>query len=194
MGIKKLARLGWPQPLPAEDQPERWRRTFAGMRPWLPERAGAFVDIGCGSGGIAALVAKHYGNATAHLIDSTELRPKWAGYREGGEAWDDVETAAALVRAHCPGVECRAWPPDPALTIPADLIYSICSWGHHYQIETYLALAVRSLRPGGILIVDLRNVLTEHGSAVLSESFVSIGTVPNLTPKKYVRTVWRSRA
>ena len=176
-----------------EHEEGRYERTFNSMRPWLPAACRDFLDIGCGRGGVAAWVALHYRTATAHLMDGDrELKPR--AWRTDGVAWRDVNLALDVFARHCRGIAVKAWPPDPTLTIPCELIYSTCSWGHHYPIETYLDLAKRSLRPGGILIVDLRlGERAAHGESVLSRHFNRAGTI-DAPGKKYLRTVWRNTA
>lgn len=58
----------------------RFERTYLAMKPWLPGRCADFLDIGCGRGTIAMHVARHYGTATAHLIDgeSEGVPQAWA--------------------------------------------------------------------------------------------------------------------
>ena len=168
----------------------RYENTFQTMLPWLPPVGAVrdFLDIGCGYGGVAMWMAGRYPDATAHLIDG-DGSEKWVGYREDGQAWADVRIAVRLFEKHCPGRAVKAYRPDPAKTIPCDLIWSNVSWGHHYPIETYLDLALRSLRAGGTLIVDLRlGEVGEHGEDVLARHFIRKGTAH--TGKKYTRTVW----
>ena len=171
---------------------ERYRRTFETMLPWLPEQGAVahFLDIGCGYGGVAMWMARRYPDAVAHLIDG-DGSEKWVGYRADGQAWSDVRLAARLFAKHCPGREVHAHrPDDPSQTIPCELIWSNVSWGHHYPIETYLDLVLRSLKAGGTLIVDLRiGDVGEHGEEVLSRHFQRKGTAH--AGKKYTRTVWR---
>ena len=168
----------------------RYERTFNSMKPWLPEACADFLDIGCGTGAIAMWVARHYRAATAHLIDGDTDRPPQS-WRTDGVPWRDVRVALQGFAKHCPGIRVRGWAPDPGLTIPCELIYSNCSWGHHYPIETYLDLADRSLKRGGTLIVDLRiGEHADHGESVLSRCFERAGTI-DAPGKKYRRTVWR---
>ena len=172
---------------------ERYRRTFETMLPWLPEQDAVthFLDIGCGYGGVAMWMARHYPDAVAHLIDG-DGGDKWVGYRADGQAWSDVRLAARLFAKHSPGRVFKTYTPYPAMTmtIPCELIWSNVSWGHHYPIETYLDLVLRSLKAGGTLIVDLRiGDVGEHGEEVLSRHFQRKGTAH--AGKKYTRTVWR---
>jgi len=174
-----------------EHEANRYERTYESMRPWLPAKCNDFLDIGCGRGGIAIHVARHYCTATAHLIDGSDEQPP-VSWCTDGTPWRDVGTAMAAFARHAPEIAVKTWPPDPLLAIPCELIYSNCSWGHHYPISTYLGLACRSLRPGGTLIVDLRiGPLGEQGRAALARHFDPVATIE--TPgKKYTRTVWRA--
>jgi len=176
----------------AERRISRYERTFRSIRPWLPPGLVLnFLDIGCGTGGVAMRVAGHYPNATAHLIDGDAWGEKFS-YRPDGRPWADVKLALKLWAKYLPNRAVRAWPPDPALTIPCELIYSNCSWGHHYAIETYLGLARRSLQPGGTLIVDLRvGNIGEHGRKALGAYFAHVADI-EVGQKKYARTVWRN--
>lgn len=177
----------------ARQRIKRYGRTFLSMRPFLPETCADFLDIGCGIGGVAMLVARHYPTATAHLIDG-EAEGERYSYRPDGKPWASVGVALRLFAGHMPGRTVRAWPPDPALTVPCELIYSNCSWGHHFAIDTYLGLARRSLRPSGILITDLRRrEIGEHGRDALRTCFEHVADIPE-AGKKYVRTVWRAAA
>lgn len=169
----------------------RYERTYRSIEPWLPRTDVLdFLDIGCGLGGVAMWVARHYPKACTHLIDGSGWGEKYS-YQPDGKPWADVGLALQLFAKHCPGRAVRAWPPDPELTVPCELLYSNCSWGHHYAIETYLGLARRSLRPGGTLIVDLRvGEVGEHGRNTLMTCFAHVADVA-AEGKKYVRTVWR---
>lgn len=188
MGAAKIRRLAEARG-EVEHQAGRYERTFNAMKPWLPAAVNDFLDIGCGTGGIAMHVARHYRTATAHLMDGAADGVPGA-WRTDGVPWRDISAALRGFAKHCPGVRVRGWPPDPGLTIRCELIYSTCSWGHHYPIETYLDLVDRSLAPGGTLIVDLRiGEHADHGESVLSRVFERRGTI--CAPgKKYLRTVW----
>lgn len=179
----------------AEKRTSRYMRTFLIMKPWLPTgEVKNFLDIGCGLGGVAMLVASHYPNATAHLLDGDEYTEKWTGYRTDGKPFADAKIAASLFAKYCPGREARVWPANPKVEVPlCELIYSTCSWGHHYPIETYLDVLCRCLRPGGTVIVDLRlGEVGDHGRRVLGEYLSHVADVYSGEGKKYTRTVWKS--
>lgn len=172
---------------------ERYERTVAAMRPWLPEIVGRFLDIGSGTGGIAAMISGVYPYAEVNLIDGESAEQSWTSFRPDGAPWAAVEEAKQLVKAVRPSAAVYAYSP-PIIELPAcGLIYSICSWGHHYPIETYLELVRRSLKPGGTLIVDLRKGrVGAHGREMLGQHFLFTANIGE--GKKYDRTVWRAAA
>lgn len=156
-------------------------RDYLTIRDWLPERCEAFLEIGCGVGGLSVYIVRHYqGGAPtpdAAVMDGSEGRERRPGYHEGFQPYVDRAGAVALLRANVP--ECRVtdYPPDPSLTIPVDLIVSTKSWGHHYPVDVYLGLALRSLRRGGRVIMDLRRrrdgigTMTRAGFAYVGKIF-----------------------
>lgn len=175
----------------AERRISRYERTFRSMEPWLPRGdVRDFLDIGCGTGGIAILVAQHYPGARVNLIDGCSTGEKYT-YRPDGRPWGNVSVALSLFEKYFQGRAVLAWPPDPSHTIPCELIWSNCSWGHHYAIETYLGLARRSLKLGGTLIVDLRlGEVGKRGRNALRTCFEYVADIDVGIGKKYARTVW----
>lgn len=178
----------WPTGLSPE-RIARYERNFATMLPWFPEKVENFLDIGSGTGGIALLVSKHFPDATVHLIDSETAQPSWTSYRADGEPWADVNAAKGLIEKGS-GAVVHGYSPGSVKDLPAcELIYSICSWGHHYSIDTYIDLVKRTLKPKGVLIVDLRKGrVGETGFEVLKRKFDFVAKAGE--GKKYDRTVW----
>lgn len=174
----------------------RSKRHYEMMLPWLPERCEHFLDIGCGHGGIASQIAGHYPASVAHLLDGAEQTEKWVSWRENGEPWASVHLAVELLSKDHPGRASVAWTPDTVKELPMnafDVVYSVCSWGHHYGIEQYLEIVAHSMRPGATLIVDLRlGEIGEQGEALLRSKFVPV-SLQVYVGKKYRRTVWKKK-
>lgn len=156
---------------------QRVREEAEQLRPWLVpvER---FLDIGCGLGLIDVLIAEITGARSVHMMDGVgDQKERVMGYNDGTKAWADVGVGARLVAENTPA-KVTAHVADPTLTVRVDLIVSFKSWGHHYSIHQYLPLAQRSLKPGGRVIVDLRNgkggreVLEQNGFKVVG-SFIA---------------------
>lgn len=147
------------------------RREFAEMEPYLPKGVKSILDIGCGPAQIDVLLGQHYGAPLEiHLMDGDGTKEQRVGYRPQIEAWNDRRAARRMVKeALGDRFKVLAWEPDPNLTIRGlDLIISLKSWCHHYPCAIYLPLVNRSLRPGGKLIVDIRN--KTDGLEVLREA------------------------
>lgn len=147
---------------------------YEAMKPWLPKKCRAWLDIGAGMAGIDVLLRRHYRMSRIHLMDGTGRGPNMVGYQKGIDLYNSMPAALELLAAN--GIKSvGVHEPDPSATIECDLIVSLLSWGHHYPAETYLPLVMRSLRPGGRLILDLRK--GQNGHRVISKSLAFLGIV-----------------
>lgn len=185
MGADDAARFGHRLPY----YTSRVREEAEQLRPWLTP-AESFLDIGCGLGLIDALIAEITGAKFIHMMDGEgDNSNRVMGYNDGTKAWADVNVGGRLVAANTKSVV-YVHTADPAKRIEVDLIVSFKSWGHHYSIHEYLPLALRSLKPGGRVIVDLRNgkggreVLVDSGFDVLDEMVVSPKCVRTLLTRR----------
>jgi SAM-dependent methyltransferase len=181
MGADDAARFGHRLPY----YTQRVREEAEQLRPWL-KPVESFLDIGCGLGLIDALIAEITGAQFIHMMDGTgDNGNRVMGYNDGTKAWADVHVGAGLVAANTT-CAVHAHVADHMSTIPVNLIVSFKSWAHHYPVETYLPLALRSLKPGGRVIVDLRN--GKGGREVLeANGFKVIGSF--IASPKCVRTI-----
>jgi SAM-dependent methyltransferase len=119
----------------------------------------SMLDIGCGLGVSSTMIAKYSNVNYLALLDGDGSGELFSDFREDAPAWNDVRIAGDLARANlCIADTCKVetFFPDRELTIPVDLIVSFKSWGTHYPVNTYLPLAARSLKPGGLVVLDLR--------------------------------------
>lgn len=151
---------------------------FDALKPWLPKAADGFLDIGCGLACIDVLIARHYGPLFVHVMDGNgAIENRQMGFNASTKAWANVEVAADLLRANLSAdyvvVDHVA---DERATIAADLIVSLKSWGHHYPVSVYLPLAMRSLRKGARIILDIRR--KTNGRKLLENAgFTMLGKV-----------------
>lgn len=115
----------------------------------------SMLDIGCASGRHSVTIAEYCNVEYLGLMDGDGSGEIFHDYRDGELAWNDVNEAKRLAEET---LTCRieAFVQNTKLTIPVDMITSFKSWGTHYPIATYIPLAVRSLNPGGVIIVDMR--------------------------------------
>lgn len=138
-----------------EEYRERAWRDYETMAKWLPPGVRSILDIGCGLAGVDVFLAVATGATDINLMDGDGTAPRKMGFVDGTKAWSNVRDGAELFRANLPGVRVSCRKLD-AVNVPCDLLISLKSWAHHYPASTYMGLAVKSLRKGGRIIVDIR--------------------------------------
>ncbi|MBU6231443.1 MAG: class I SAM-dependent methyltransferase [Patescibacteria group bacterium] len=128
------------------------------IQPYLPPTAKKILDIGCGVGGIDALLAQRYPDAEIFLFDETTTDKKiHYGFEKKGSFYNSLDVAKDLVEKNG-GHHVTSWPVSRGFPKEKfDLVVSIMSWGAHYPVDTYLDDVYEGLNPGGIVITDLRN-------------------------------------
>lgn len=144
--------------LSAEDYEARITRDFETIEPWLPAKVSSVLDIGCGLAGVNVLIANWCSGACKkiNLLDGDGTAHRKVGFVANTKAWSDVNRGAEVVRANLPGTVKVAAFTTAEKKIPCDLLISLKSWAHHYSAQTYMALAVASLRKKGRMILDIR--------------------------------------
>lgn len=138
---------------------------FQELRPYIPSGDVRIIDIGAGIGGIDVLLFQHYRDAgnKAHvtLVDKTAVDNQiWYGFTEAGSFYNSLEYGDEFMRANgVPPESLSLLQPEAfEATCPqAELIISLISWGYHYPVQTYLDTVQHCLRPGGVLIIDVRD-------------------------------------
>lgn len=131
-------------------------RTFAGMVPFLPEKAEAILDIGCGMAGIDVFLGRRFPDAEIHLLDKQGISEKInAGFNAKADDFShyhDFQAAEMLLAANrVPNrIVCHDMHRDPFPDREFDVVVSLLSWGFHYPIGTYAP------RCSGTIIVDAR--------------------------------------
>lgn len=114
------------------------------------------TDIGCGFAGIDVLLTRWLHVGEVMLIDGDGSSPRAGGFHSLTIPWNDVRIAEQFVRENViVDIHSATVPPAPPAW-ETDLIISLKSWGHHYEVDCYLAYARRCLRPGGLIILDIR--------------------------------------
>ncbi len=150
---------------------------FATLLPALPENPTRILDIGCGMGGADVCLFRHYrrsaenADATAgpefHLFDKSHTEEKvFYRYHDKSAFYNALPVAKAFLTDNGLPASCLYLHEAPAPDIkgrvrlpslkPVDLIFSLVSWGYHYPVVDYLEDACALLRPGGVLILDVR--------------------------------------
>lgn len=129
------------------------------IRPFLPERVGTVLDIGCGMAGIDVLLKRHYPDAKLWLLDGDGTEPR-DGWNAKLEAFSSRADADELLAAN--GIKADRWiDVNTHERLEADLVISLASWGYHYPLSTYDV--------GGFCIADLRKAKEEPRGTVIMD-------------------------
>ena len=186
------------QSLIADQYFAEMKTEFASIRPHLPETCAAWMDIGCGIGGIDVLIWEHYAKGRAsddcpdvYLLDKTATAGKvWYGFKNTGAFYNSLPAAKAFLADN--GVDAGKIhtleaSDDNAIAMDRslDLVLSLISWGFHYPVETYLDRVHALLRPHGRLLIDVRT--DTDGFARITDKFSSATSV--LDTDKYRRVL-----
>src|SRR5262245_26824585 len=142
-------------------------RTYENIAPYLPERVARIMDIGSGLGGIDVLLNRHYcGHVEVVLIDGASDEPICTSH---ASTFNSERVTREFLKAN--GVRKVSYYAPAALPTPSpfNLIVSFASWCFHYPPGHYLSFIRQCLRPGGILIVDLRRERPKWKTALASE-------------------------
>jgi SAM-dependent methyltransferase len=137
---------------------DKTARDFETIKNWYPSKIDSILDIGCGLGSVNILLAQDWLYLREiNIIDGDGTVDKRTSFSEDTQAWSDRKLARDFIKSNV-SYRCNVLdhPPDPSLTIHADLIISLKSWGHHYPVSVYLDLVKRSLLPGGRIVMDIR--------------------------------------
>ena len=164
----------------AERYTEEMLSEYAELRPHLPSQAKAILDIGCGIGGMDAVLYSHYRQSSpsvqVHLLDKEGTSEVYYGFRDDAAFYNSLDLARAFLVANgVPDDQVKTF--DVSRTgFPAghryDLVVSLLSWGHHYPVSTYLNEVHYALTDDGVLIMDVRRA--SNGLAELSQRMASV--------------------
>ncbi|WP_108682474.1 hypothetical protein [Methyloceanibacter sp. wino2] len=160
---------------------------FERIRPYLPEPLNVVLGIGPGIGGLEIYLSKYQRDRGLEapkvlLLDKTGIDPIQYGFHEVAAVYNslDLTRQSLCLNGH---------PPDRIDVFDAaeaeklrdryegqvDLVTSLIAWGFHFPLETYLALVVDLLRPGGRVIVDVRR--GTDGKQTLIDTFSDVQVI-----------------
>jgi SAM-dependent methyltransferase len=141
------------------------------LRGHLPERVESILDIGCGIAGIDVLLDQHYdGVADFYLLDKTKTDENiYYGHSENAAFYNSLAVTKEFLIANgisSNRIHAQEVADDNRILFETqfDLVISGMSWGYHYPVSTYLDRVYDLLKPGGILMIDIRK---EVGADVL---------------------------
>ena len=152
------------------------QKHFEKIRPYLPKTASRTLDIASGQGFIDVLLFKHFRNEDmeVHLLDKFELASKVTyGMQDDAPAYASAQDAEELMQAngirnvyiHKAGKNSQT-----GCSGPFDLIISTGGWGYMFPVNGYLEQVYDLLRPGGIVITNLRKGAREKEQEALLKS------------------------
>lgn len=150
---------------------------------------GDVLDIGCGLGGPSVFLQRLCGG-TLYALDGTGWSPWRVGFRRSMRPYNDLALTAQLLEMNgvddyvLIDVDQAGHQPLPAV----DNVVSFLSWCWHYPAAAYLERVRTCLRPGGRIVVDIRDdphLTTEDAFA--AAGFRQLGCFP--IPKGH-RTCW----
>jgi SAM-dependent methyltransferase len=151
-----LQRTGYKDPV--YDFTRAMQYEYEMIKPFLPKKCNTILDIGAGLGGIDILLSKHFNNPKIYLFDRDYENVKVVyGYNRGESFYNSFKATTELMAANkIKNYELlnaeNGYPDLKGI----DLIISLLSWGYHYKVETYINEVFNSLKPGGRLILDIR--------------------------------------
>ncbi len=165
---------------------ERRRRRYVDrIGPFLPKACDALLDVGCGMALVPLLLYRRWeGRTVLWLLDrSVDLgsairAPR--GFHEDGYVFTaslDLtrrflrDNGVAPEKVHTLEAGHDPLPREPTF----DLIVARRSWGMFFPVETYVEEALRTLKPHGRVILDVRKGTA--GEAALRDAFPHVGVV-----------------
>jgi SAM-dependent methyltransferase len=124
----------------------------------LPKAANAVLDIGSGVGGIDQLLFQNLDPRRLTLVDQRHRK-------RGSVTYDVLAAAASLLAANgVPAERIRLLDSADPRTMRAlasrrfDLVLSLRALGFAFPYQLYREALVRSVKPGGLMILDLARV------------------------------------
>jgi len=145
---------------------------MAMIKPCLPQEVESVLDIGCGIAAIDARLHGLYPDADFYLLDRSALDVQYGKATEQ-VFYTSLQTALRMmVNNGVPVKQVHLLEAADDYVIPSDtkvdLALSLFAWGWHFPLGKYAEEVARLVKPGGLLIVDIRN---DEGEEILLESF-----------------------
>lgn len=164
---------------------EQVRRDYELLAPHLPATLSRVLDIGCGIGGIDVLIHQNHGRPQMDLMDGTGVAAAKFGFLERLEPYNDMQVTMDVMRMNrVDGASCLDLMSE--LDEGAyDLVLSLLSWGHHYPVRIYLSRVTQALKPGGLVVLDLR----KHRASAEELTVRGYQVVAELDGGKSIRTI-----
>lgn len=155
------------------------------------------LDIGCGMGGIAALMSDSLGS-TYYLFDKNDngfdTLPNPYGFSAEPRYYNNIELLQQFVTINRP--EMKTFITDDINNIESEigLIISTYSMGWHYPIEEYLDKILQIHQSGGLMIIDIRtwNEYNRYIHQILVKDYIVLET-DEIQPGKGYRYILKRK-
>lgn len=164
---------------PIKDFIDVINKEFVEIKPYLPDKCAAILDIGCGLAGIDVLLHAHYGEPRLYLADQNKTDANiHYGFRPTGSFYNSFQVVGEIMRLN--EVEnysllAASKGTDISIREKPDLIISLLSCGYHYPVDFYLLKMIEILSPTGRIILDIRE--NTDGVKKLKQYFSEIETI-----------------
>lgn len=149
-------------------------KSYLGMMYYLPIECSSILDIGAGLGGIDIILSRHYGGTPKiTLLDGEADAPKMELHRK---TFGHREVARRFHKDNGQANFDYVSPQTELTPRPVDLTISTGAWCFHFPPEEYLDFVMKCMRPGGVLITDVRKDKPQW-LETLSKKLVFAGTI-----------------
>ena len=146
-------------------------KDFKLIKDYLPKNCESILDIGCGLALSNIPIYKKYKKCEINLLDKTDFKnerndfsnknKKGHGFHKKYFFYNSMDAALnTLINNDISKEDVKLYEVgnhDELFLKKYDIISSILSCGWHYSIETYLDLMFKTLKPNGIIIIDIRH-------------------------------------
>lgn len=170
------------------------------IKEYLPENCESILDIGCGLALSNIPIYKKYKKCEINLLDKTDYKneeerndfsdnnKKGHGFHQNYFFYNSMNAAFnTLVDNGVSKNDINLYEVDNHNELflkKYDIITSILSCGWHYSIETYIDLMSKTLKPNGILIIDIRH--SEKDQLKIAKKYFNIyKNIYNLNESKH---------
>lgn len=168
-------------------------REVATLAPYLPTGCRRVLDIGCGVGGIDALLYARCGAPELYLLDRDGVGDVHYGFRDCAAWYNSLDRTRELLllngvapeHIHTFDVGREPLPRGARF----ELVLSLLSWGFHYPVETYLDYVCEHLTDAGAVIIDVRRGTA--GRETLASRFASLEIIDETAKYQRLRATRR---
>lgn len=164
---------------------------YQSMKPWLPDTCWATLDVGGGMSGISIPLYRHYkGKPQIWILDGETDSPV---VKTHDQTFSNIGVARQFLRDNGTMLKGTISVGETVSEAPFaarfDLVLSLQAWGFHVPVENYIGFVKSAMKPGAVLILDVRRGREDYISDLRRE-FSEVGVA--VEGKKFRRMVYRN--